>query len=235
MGFRPLFTAALAATALIVGVGVAPSAAALTVVETRTAAAAGFCTVTAKLPARIAIDRWNKIVPVTLSGCEGRLDWAYADLDGPAGSIDFLSWDGTRTEHANIYDWDVKPGVYRTIDGGGYTADYDSIGWKYTATTIKFASTMGITAKRTAGTATVSVLIKRYDAGSSRLIPYANRVVGIQSASSPHGPWTTVGYAKASAAGRATLNIRATGAKYYRGWTGDSGSFFGTTSPTIRV
>ena len=66
-------------------------------------------------------------------------------------------------------NWEVKPGVYRTIDGGGYTADYYSIGWKYTATTIKFASSMGITAKRTADTATVSVLIKRYDAGSSRL------------------------------------------------------------------
>ena len=95
MGFRPLFTAALAATALIVGVGVAPSAAASTVAETRTAAAAAACTVTAKLPARIAIDRPNKIVPVTLSGCEGRSSWAYADLYGPAGSIDYLSWDGT--------------------------------------------------------------------------------------------------------------------------------------------
>lgn len=40
-----------------------------------------------------------------------------------------------------------------------------------------------------------------------------NHVVGIQHSLSTNGPWTTIGYAKVSAAGRVTLNKSAPAAR----------------------
>ncbi|MTD14672.1 hypothetical protein GIS00_12035 [Nakamurella sp. YIM 132087] len=82
------------------------------------------------------MDRPNKLVPVTLSGCEGYFEYAAADLYVPAGTIDFLFWDGVRTEYADIYDWEIRPGVYSTADGNGYAHDR-TLRWQYTNSTIK--------------------------------------------------------------------------------------------------
>lgn len=225
-------TRALAALALTVVTGLAP-----VVVPSASpvAAADPVCTVTANLPARIAVDRPDKLVPVRLTGCEGYLNYAAASLYGPAGTIDFLFWDGVRVEYATVYDYEIRPGVYSTADGNGYATDR-TLQWRYTSTTIKFATGAGVAASRVAGgRTTVTVLAKRYSADSNSLIAYGNRVVGVQTATSAAGPWTTVGYVKVGASARASLTVAAPAGRYYRSFFGDTGSFFGAVSPAVRA
>lgn len=199
------------------------------------AAAAAPCTVTANLPARISIDRPDKVVPVYLAGCAGRLSFASAQLYGASGTIDYLLWDGSRTDYLDLYDWNTKPGVYQTTAGDGYDTEDEPVAWHYTATTIKFAGLAGIAASRSGTTTVVTVAAKRYDAASSGYVGYPYLVMGIQTASTASGPWRVATYVRVGAGSRATVGVAAAPGQYYRSYFGDGPSFFGATSAVVRA
>ncbi len=198
-------------------------------------AAAAPCTVTANLPARISIDRSDKVVPVSLSGCVGRLAYASAYVYGPSGTVDILIWNGTRTDYLRLYDWDVRPGTYQTTDGFGYEPNYDRVAWHYTTTTIKFGTFAGIAASRSGSTTLITVAAKRYDPASDGYVGYPNIVMGIQTAPTSSGPWRQATYVKVGAGSRATVGARVAAGQYYRSYFGDGPSFFGSMSAVVRA
>ena len=209
-----------------------PLVVALNAAQASAAPAAAACQVRANLPSRIAIDRDSVVVPVSLSGCAGTLEWAAADVYGPSGIAGSLFWNGSRTEYLDVYS-DIVPGSYRTIDGNGYTQASDPVGWQYTSTTVKFGTRAGIAVSRRGSTVSITVASYRF-AAYSGFVGYGNHVVGIQHSLSPYGPWSTISYAKVNSAGRVTVSKTAPAARYYRAFFGDTGSFFGSYSGAVR-
>jgi len=183
------------------------------------------------------VNRGTTVVPVTLSGCSGTLDYAYASLYGASGVLDMLWWEGTRTDYLHVYDWDVRPGTYRFTDGGGYTKNYDGIGWSYTSTVIKYGATISVSPTRSNGVTSIPVTVKRYDPNeysNNGLVPFTGKLVAVYSSTSATGPWSKVGVITTSSAGKATLKIKTSGARYYRAVTSDSAKVFGTKSAVRR-
>ncbi|MTD15467.1 hypothetical protein GIS00_16145 [Nakamurella sp. YIM 132087] len=191
------------------------------------------CAVTAQFPARLSIRADVTQLPVRLTGCEGRFEWATVDLSGPSPLVAQIIWNRTRVATATIGTWDLRPGVYATSGGYGHTNDAWLLRWKHSTTTIKYASYAGTAASRTSGVTSVTVDARRFAAGKG-FIAYANRVVGVQSAPSAAGPWTTAGYVQVAANGKALFRTTS-GAQYFRTWFGDSPSFFGATSAPAKV
>jgi len=235
---RTIMTITTVTLALGFGVTAAPAASA--VATTTAGAASSTCTVKASLPSRIVINRSTTKVPSTLSGCDGILDSADVSLYGASGVLDSAWWlaGESRTQYLNIYDWDVQPGTYRYIDGGGYANDYhDAIRWAYTSAVIKYGASIVITPNRANGATSIPVSVKRYDPDAytnNGYVPFTSKLVAIYSATSAKGPWTKVGTVRTNSSGKATLKIRTSAARYYRAATSDSGMVFGTKSAIRR-
>jgi hypothetical protein len=223
--FRRLRT--IAVTVLMtagLGVAAAPSASAATT-----------CEYFGDLPAKVSIDRPELRIAVPLRGCEGSMEYASAYLYGPAGMNDVLIWDGTRTAYWYAYDFDTPPGVYDTDDGGGWTVDQTDQAWRGDRSTVKFASRSAVSATRSGSRVSITATATRYDAGTSRFIPFANRVIAIDHCLYSTGSCSTLAYAKTNSAGRATITVSAPAARYYQMRFGESGSFWGSTSSRVRA
>jgi hypothetical protein len=204
-------------------------------VATAPAASAAPCVYSADLPARVSIDRPSVQIAVPLRGCEGWFDWASATVYGPAGNVGFLYWNAGRTEYWTAYDWRVTPGVYNTNDGDGYTSDLQPAAWQGDTTTVKFATRSGVSATRSGSQVTVNALATRYDAGSSKFIPFGNRVIAIEHCLTQTSGCSVLAYAKTNSAGRATITVNAPALRSYRVTYGESGSFWGATSTRVRA
>ncbi|MCW2636241.1 MAG: hypothetical protein JWQ99_2608 [Blastococcus sp.] len=200
-----------------------------------TASAATTCEYFADLPARVSIDRPEVRVAVPVRGCEGYMDYASADVYGPAGFHDILIWDGTRTDYWYLYDWDTPPGVYDTNDGHGYTQDMTQQPWRADTTVVKFATQAGVSATRSGGRVTINALATRYDGGSNKFIPFANRVVAIDQCLTPTSSCSVLAYAVTNAAGRASVTVNAPALRSYQVRYGESSSFWGSTSTRVRA
>jgi hypothetical protein len=227
---RPLLRSAIIAAAVVVAAAVGEQASAQAVPN----AGAEPCVVQANLPARITINDAIVKVPVPLSGCPNNFDWAHADLKGPPGVVASLVYDGTRTENLNLYALQLRPGVYATSNGDGYTTGFDPLGWHYTTTTIKFGTTASVSTVVIGAKTTVTVTARRFDSASESMIPYA-ATVGLRTATSPTGPWYTIGTLKTGAgSGKASGTYGYPKGRYYQMWFGDSASFYGSYSPIVR-
>jgi hypothetical protein len=198
-----------------------------------TASAAPTCEYFTDLPARVTIDRPTVRVPLTLQGCAGYLDWAAADVYGPAGLNDIVMWDGVRTEYWYLYDWDTLPGVYDTNDGTGYATGGLDATWRGDSTVVRYGTRAGVSAARSGNRVTVTAAATRYSSSTSTHIPYGNRVVAIQHCLTQTGACSVAAYATTNAAGRATVTLNAPAARWYRVTFGDTGSFWGATSGRV--
>jgi hypothetical protein len=218
---------AIAVTALMTaGLGVATAP---------TASAATTCEYFADLPARVSIDRPSVRVAVPLRGCEGYMDWAGADVYGPAGLNDVLMYEGTRTDYWYLYDYDTRPGVYDTNDGVGYTVDSTSQSWRGDTSVVKFASRSGVSAARSGSRVTINALATRYDGASHKFIPFGNRVIAFEHCLSQTGSCSVLAYARTNSAGRASITVTQPSLRYYQMRFGESSSFWGSVSPRVRA
>jgi hypothetical protein len=216
---------AVAATLLVLagfGIAVAPTA------------SAAPCAYFADLPAKVSIDRASVQVPVVLRGCEGMFGYADANVYGPPGVVDFLFWDGGRTDYWTAYDFQTRPGVYNTNDGSGYTSDYSAAAWRGDTTTVKFGTRAGVSATRSGSRVTITATASRYSAGAGTFVPYANRVIAIQHCLTNVSGCSVLAYAKTDGAGRARITVSAPATRYYRVTFGDTTSFWGATSARYR-
>ena len=192
-----------------------------------TASAETACQYFADLPAKVSVDRPELRFAVPLRGCEGYMDWAGANVYGPQGLNDMLLYDGTRTDYWYVYDWDTPPGVYDTADGDGYTLDGTEQPWRGDTSIVKFASRSGVSATRSGSRVTINALATRYDAASSKFIPFGNRVIAFEHCLRSTGSCSVLAYAKTNSVGRASITVSAPAARYYQMRFGESPWFLG--------
>ena len=142
---------------------------------------------------------------------------------------------GRARDYWYVYDWDTPPGVYDTADGDGYTLDGTEQPWRGDTSIVKFASRSGVSATRSGSRVTINALATRYDAASSKFIPFGNRVIAFEHCLSSTGSCSVLAYAKTNSVGRASITVSAPAARYYQMRFGESPSFWGSTSTRVRA
>jgi hypothetical protein len=213
---RMLCTAALALT-FIVGLG------------TSDALAAGSCSASARLPARVAIDRSDVLVTApVVTNCSNYLASAY--LNGPSGSLDYLVYDDTTpTQTIDFYASFDKIGAYSTVFDTGYSAGgAGGVTWTSSSITYKYATWSYIASSR-AGTAVyINTLIHQYSnsyngmASGVGRVSYLQRYIG--------GTWQNVIARTGNSTGRWTVGFIQPKVYQYRIVTVETGTAWSASS-----
>jgi hypothetical protein len=192
------------------------------------------CSVRADMPARVAVRYPVQKFAVPLSGCEGLLDWADAQVYRTGDIDDSLFYVGSRVDYWDVYDFSVRPGTYCTTDGEAFTTDAEPAPWAYDCTALKFATSAGLTVARGGAKVTLGMAVWRYDSGSSAFFRYAGATVTVQHRIPGTASWSTMGTVRMNASGRASLVLTVPTRRDYRIVVPDtSASFWGGPSPTV--
>jgi hypothetical protein len=201
---------------------------------TATATATAACAVRADMPARVSVRYPVQKFAVPLSGCEGRLDFASAQIYKTGDIDDYLFYDTSRVDYWDVYDFSVRPGTYCTIEGTGFTTDAQDISWTQDCSPLRFATSAGLTVARKGSNVTLGLAVWRYDAASSSFIRYSGATVTVQHRVPGSAYWSTLATVRMNSAGRASLLKSAPARRDYRIVVPDtSASFWGGPSPTV--
>lgn len=196
------------------------------------------CTVTPHIPTRLSITAATKDYSATITGCTGDLGAANVDLSRVGGSSSekyglVFTGDGTstgRTAHFTVLETDGT-GSYQTTGGGGATKEGGTLTWNSASSSLRYGSWTSISTSRKSTKVTITTAVSRYVPGQGR-VHYAGRLMTFQARHSVDAGWTTVGYARTGATGRASLTHTSGLVNYYRVVLTDISTVWGSTSGT---
>jgi hypothetical protein len=217
---------------------VASVAAPILVTAPVASAAATTCTVKANLPGRIAITKHYTELPVKLTGCTGRVNWAGVDIYGAGGLLDMLMWNGSPdTDYLAVYDWETM-GTYHAVNGvGSSMPDFESLNWSASTTVIKYGSSIAESVTRASGITRVTATVRHWDPNYNiwgGWAPSAKQAVTLYSAPTSTGPWTQVGLASTGSNGSIIFSGHVSTVRYWQARTSDSTRVFGGKSSVHR-
>jgi len=222
----------------LAGVAAMATMSALTVTGAQAATPAGAhkaaatCSVTVHLQPRVSIAKSATKVPVKLTGCNGTLVVAVAQLLTSRNKFwDSLGWDDThRTSVTGFKISDApKPGTYKIGAEGGSVEGGAEIGFTNAPTTqVKYGTRAAISTTRKSSKVTVSTKLSRYTSGGFKAYPHVK--VGFQVRARGTKTWKTIGFSKTSSTGRASIKHTDKHKAYYRVFSTSTGSYWAATS-----
>lgn len=209
----------------------------LLVFSTASASArAAQCVYTPHFPSRVKVGQ-NVVgltgrIRISGSGCASDFD---ANTQLVRGTDSYMfDWDSRNPDHESVYDWEVKPGRYRTAASDCYAFDNNfnerSCTVRSASTVIKFASRALLQATRHKSVLTFHAIAKQYyefDGYKGTAQPVAiQRLV--------NGRWRRIHLATTSKKSGYTWTCRHRARARYRAITLETSRAFGDVSPAVR-
>jgi hypothetical protein len=197
--------------------------------STSNALAAGNCSASARLPARVAIDRPSVLVTApVVTNCSNYLVGAY--LNGPGGSLNYLIYDDTSpTQTTDFWALFDKVGTYSTVFDTGYSDSGASVlSWTPTSMTYKYATWSYIASSRVGTAVYINTLIHQYSNSWNGVVSGAGRVSYLQRAIA--GRWQNMVARTGNSTGRWTIGFIQPKVFQYRIVTTETGTAWGASS-----
>jgi hypothetical protein len=142
------------------------------------AEAGGTCSV--KLSHHVVVDHPHTRIRATLGGDCAQSGATYASWDlyhHKTGWDGILIFDGTSTDYWDFYDWDFKGG-YDVRASAAWDNNHDDVAQNSSSTTVKFASGLTLTARRSGSYVTLTAHATRYWPSTGTIRPWGGKPVG---------------------------------------------------------
>jgi len=129
---------------------------------------------------------------------------------------------------------DVRLGTIDCTIGQGIEVDGDTrTGWNRGTARMRCGTASSISGTRKGDKVKLSFVFTRYAAGKG-FVPYANRTIALQNATSKSGPWSNVTFVRLDARGSGSVTVTTSRHDYYRVTTGSTPAYWGATSMAIK-
>lgn len=187
------------------GVAALSAAAALSLVPSPAAHAAGSCTLNA--PARVSIGQPYTEIPLSLAAncIAAGVDLAAWDLIHPTqGPKDFTYFDGTTTETWAVYDYDTL-GPMRWTPSGAWDGEFNEVAQSTNWVDTRVASWASLAGGRSGSTVSFTISLARYSGGYHKYIPWSAKVGSVQYRPKGTSTWNHLTFVKTNSAGKAYI------------------------------